>query len=263
MSAPIPVDEDDTNHSQSKIRRLPEGWKRHIHRGRRGDPCVYCGETPERGVGTMDHVFAQNLHTVIPDNALTVPACRPCNECKCLGDHVLHNYVTFSDDRNRTPDLTEHVNKIARAMTRRQSPLGAAAHQAFTIRKQVDPLRLGGPLPVEMGANVAPMMETLAMMVRGLYFAAHGQILPPSRPTQAKVLTREEGESWVQLLAQSSELWLSERGGCEWMMYTSPTDPHSVYCLMCISGVYFMGASGEFVDYDDEDSIGPSPPLIH
>src|SRR5829696_3890540 len=175
MSAPTPVDEDDTNHSQSKIRRLPEGWKRHIRRGRRGDPCVYCGETPERGVGTMDHVFAENLHTVIPDNALTVPACRPCNECKSVGDHVLHNYVTFSDDRNRTPDLTEHVNKIARAMTRRQSPLGAAAHQAFTIREQVDPLRLGGPLPVEMGANAEPLMETLSMMVSGLCFAAHEQ----------------------------------------------------------------------------------------
>jgi hypothetical protein len=45
------------------------------------------------------------------------------------------------------------------------------------------------------------------------------------------------------------------------MMYTSPADPHSVYCLMCIDGVYFIGASGEFVDDDDEDSTEPVPPL--
>jgi hypothetical protein len=218
---------------------------------------------PERGVATMDHVFAENLHTVIPANALTVPACRPCNERKSLGDHVLHNYVTFSNDRNRTPDLIDHVNKIARAMVRRQSPLGEPAHQAFTIRKQVDLLRLGGPLPVEMGANAEPLMETLAMMVRGLYFANHGQILPPSCPTQAQLLTREEGESWLQLLARSPELWLSKQGGgCEWMMFTSPRDPHSVLCLMWINGVYFSGASGEFVDDDVEHSTVPSPPPV-
>jgi hypothetical protein len=261
MIALTSAGDDATVESQANARRLSEGWKRHVHRGRRGDPCVYCDETPERGAGTMDHVFAQNLHTVIPDNVLTVPACRPCNERKFFGDHVLHNYVTFSNDRHRTPDLIEHVNKIARAMKRRQSPLGEAAHQAFTTRKQVDPLRLGGPLAVEMGANAGPLMETLAMMVRGLYFANHGQILPPSCPTQAKLLTREEGESWVQLLAQWPELWVSERGGCEWMMYTGPADPHGVLCLMWINGVYFMGASGEFVDDDDEDSTVPSPPL--
>jgi len=97
-------------------------------------------------------------------------------------------------------------------------------------------------------------------MVRGLYFANHGQILPPSCPTQAKLLTCEGGEWWAGRLAQLPELWVSERGGCEWMMYTSPADPHSVYCLMWINGVYFEGASGKLVD-DDDESAGPSPPL--
>jgi hypothetical protein len=209
----------------------------------------------------MDHVFAQNLYTVIPDNVLTVPACRPCNERKFLGDHVLHNYVTLSDDRHRTPDLIDHLNKIARAIMPRQSPLGEAAHRAFTIRRQVNPLRLGGPLPVIMGPNADLLLETLAMMVRGLYFANHGQILPPSCPTQAKLLTREEGESWAELLAQLPEVWVGEQGGgCEWMMGTDPVDPHSVLCLMWVNGVYFEGASGKLVD-DDDESTAPSPPL--
>ena len=159
---------------------------------------------------------------------LTVPACRPCNERKFLGDHVLHNYVTFSNDRHRTPDHFDHLHKIARAMKRRQSPLGPAAHQAFKIRKQVDPLRLGGPLPVEMESNAALLMETLEMMVWGLYFANHGQILPPSCPTQANLLTREQGESWLHLLTGLPELWVGEQSGCEWMMVTDPVDPHSV-----------------------------------
>jgi hypothetical protein len=263
MSSPTPLGDDAAVASQPIARRLPAGWKHHIRRGRRGDPCVYCGETPERGAGTMDHVFAQNLHTVIPDNVLTVPACRPCNERKFLGDHVLHNYVTFHQDRHRTADLIGHVEKIGRATRRGQSPLGEVAHRAFTIRKQVDPLRLGGPLPVDMGANAEPLLETLAMMVRGLYFANHGQILPPSCSTEAELLTREEGESWVRLLAQSPELWLGEQGDgdCAWMMFTSPTDPHSVYCPMCIDGVYFVGASGEFLDDDDEDPTEPVPPV--
>src|SRR5215212_11228532 len=105
MTAPAPADDDVTDQSPAEARRLPEGWKWHIRRGRRGDPCVYCGETPQRGAGTMDHVFAENLFTVIPDNALTVPACKPCNLRKEPGDHVLHNYVTFHVDRNRTADL--------------------------------------------------------------------------------------------------------------------------------------------------------------
>jgi len=66
-----------------------------------------------------------------------------------------------------------------------------------------------------MGPNVELLLETLAMMVRGLYSANHGQILPPSCPTQAKLLTREEGESWLHLLAGLPELWTGKLDGCE------------------------------------------------
>ena len=91
-------------------------------------------------------------------------------------------------------------------------------------------------------------------MIRGLYFANHGRVLPSSCPTQAKVLTREEGDRWAELLARSWGLWVAQQGDaeCVWMMFTSPGDPESVLCLHSFNGVYFAGVSGTFVDNADE-----------
>ena len=83
----------------------------------------------------MDHLFADNLFIVLPDNVLTVPACQLCNKRKEPGDHVLRDYVTFHVDRNRTSDLQDHLEKIARSTTRWRSAVQRCAPRPRTNAK--------------------------------------------------------------------------------------------------------------------------------
>jgi len=43
------------------------------------DTCVYCGVNPG---ATDDHVIPRSYFRVVPQNVITVPCCRACNERK-------------------------------------------------------------------------------------------------------------------------------------------------------------------------------------
>jgi hypothetical protein len=186
---------DDNNSTARSITILPMEairtlayTKRRLHQGKRGKPCVYCGGAAP-GI-TMDHVFAETLFDPVPPDALTVPACEPCNQIKAVGDEALHIVITVSDDAMQSPTVMGHIEEIARAIERNQSPIAAAAWNAFRIRRQVDPLQLGGPVPLTFDSTA--LYTTLKMAVRGLVFKVHGRILPASCPVAVTPLQQSE-----------------------------------------------------------------------
>jgi hypothetical protein len=219
--------------------------KRRLRQGRRGKPCVYCGgQAPGT---TMDHVFAETLFPVMPLDAITVPACDPCNNAKAVGDDILHVAVNGSPNAMHTPASHVHFGEIARSIARRQSPAAFAAWRAYRLRKQVDPLRLSRsdlPYPVDMPAfNTA-----LQMMVRGLFFAVHGRILSADCPVDVLPYSQQDGAEMIFWLLSDANHYWGQRGqpDCEWIM-TSPSlfGDDSVLCLFLFNrGVFFLGVTG-------------------
>lgn len=232
--------------SHEELRAL-DWTKRRLIQGKKGKPCVYCGGAACGD--TMDHVFPETLFDPVPLDAITVPSCRVCNGSKSLGDEALRTVVTLSDDAMPIPNLPTHLNNIARATARNQSPVGKAAWEAYRIRKQVDPLRMGGPLPVQIDGT--ELYAALRMMVRGLYFAVHGRILPTECPVEVDECEQERGATGLSYLLSDPDHYLGQRGAkdVQWLM-SSPDigGKNSALCMLLFrGGVFYYGRTGEFV----------------
>ena len=151
--------------------------KRRLHQGKRGKPCVYCGAAPGT---TMDHVFAETLFDPVPPDALTVPACEPCNQIKAVGDEALHIVITVATTRCKLPPLwvisrksPGQLNVISHLLRPRRG-----MHSAYEGRLIRYSLGVRFHLPL-----TAPRyITTLKMAVRGSVFKVHGRILPASMP---------------------------------------------------------------------------------
>jgi hypothetical protein len=228
--------------------RLREvGWtKRRLTQAKLGKPCVYCGVASST---TRDHVFPRVLFDPVPTNAITVPACLPCNQKKAIGDDMLDFVVTFSQDALLVPSDFAHIDRQARAMMQNQSVLGRIAHEAYRVRKQVDPFERGGPLPIDFDGSA--LNATLEMMMRGIFFTVHGRVLPPSTPVAVTELSQPEGAEWVWRLVSDPDHFLGFRGDemdVLWLM--SPLDWIDEYSALCVflfrRGVFYLGASGFF-----------------
>ncbi|MFN8664718.1 MAG: hypothetical protein U0075_22760 [Thermomicrobiales bacterium] len=109
---PVRVPKTITVLSPEELRNMGLS-QRPLHEGRRGDPCVYCGGTASGT--TMDHVFPKALFSPVPTNAITAPACRPCNAEKAKGDEHLRAVSIMSKDAMLLPRDMAHMEKIARA----------------------------------------------------------------------------------------------------------------------------------------------------
>jgi hypothetical protein len=250
-----------TNPNPKTITLLPidslrsiDWTKRKLVQGKRGKPCVYCGGAAPGT--TMDHVFAKTLFDPVPRDAITVQACKPCNELKAVGDEALHVVVTVSNDAMRSPADITHFMEIARAVQRNRSPVGIAAWQAVRIRKQVDPLRLGGPFPVHFDGTA--LNTTLEMIVRGLFFKVHGRILPASCSVTVMEMTQSEAPSWLRVLVSDPDHHMGQRGEMDVQWVMSSTDFHDEHSAMCVllfkRGVFYLGTTGEFARDEGGDA---------
>jgi len=203
----------------------------------------------------MDHVFAETLFDTVPRDALTVPACRSCNESKAIGDEILHVVVTLSKDAMRAPGDIVHHAEIARAIKRTQSTAGLAAWRAYCLRKQVDPFRLGGDIPVPIDG--AHLDTTLRMIVRGLFFKIHGRILPVDCPDFAVPLSQLEAPEYLLFIASDPDHHLGQRGNktVQWIMSsTSLFGENSVACVLLFKGgVFYLCGTGDLADDSDDN----------
>lgn len=232
------------------------GWtKRRLFQGKKGKPCVYCGGAAPGT--TMDHVFAETLFDPVPLDALTVPACKPCNGLKAIGDEALHVVVTVSQDAMPSPSDLTHVEEIVRATLRNQSPVGLAAWKAVQTRKQVDPLLLGGALPLPVHFDGTALNTTLEMTLRGLFFKVHGRILPATCPITVRKMTQSQASFRLRAILSDPDHHMGQRGDMDVQWVMSSTDFHDENSVVCVllfkRGAFYLGGTGGFARDDDRN----------
>jgi hypothetical protein len=139
---------------------------------RRGDPCYRC-ETS--GATTMDHVFPQQLYVQLPEQALTVPACMPCQTATRLDEDYFRDFIVSSSHRNETArELWERVRRAMRRDPRRGQAFLAGVSRA-------DVFSQGGVFLGTIDAlegDSERVSHALCKIVRGLWLLETGAVMP-------------------------------------------------------------------------------------
>lgn len=176
----------------ARLRRCETLSRRHRHEQRKGI-CVYCGLT---GPITRDHVFPRTLFPVLDKNMITVPCCAQCNAAKGNGDHDLRNFVTLDRFGSRHPNAVWHARKMSKApATSLVNLRSSATHQdVITLLSAT-----GAEIAIALQApyRMERVIQTVEMMVRGLYFHKFGTRLANECPIEVLPIPSEHfAEFW-------------------------------------------------------------------
>lgn len=149
--------------------------------------CVYCGQ---QTTVEDDHVVPRALW---PEDErqrvqyVVVPACRDCNVLKSKGEDDLRDYAVIDLHGGEHSYAQRLTRKVARSIAKGHSNIGKAVLTAeLTPLLTKHGIYLGDyPSAPIYSTN---MMQTLRMIVRGLYFIDTGSILPIETPVEVWVI---------------------------------------------------------------------------
>jgi hypothetical protein len=146
---------------------------------RDSDFCVLCGE---RAAQTKEHIPPECLFTGKPEEYLTVPACRDCNEGSKLEDDHFRDVMAAGSWTEEALEVWERRVR-PKLQTRPATRIGMK-NRLDTLEFTVPPL---GVVPVRvLLADQARINSVLAKVVRGLFWMHSGRLLPPSAPLAVK-----------------------------------------------------------------------------
>lgn len=168
--------------------------------GCRQERCVYCGEALAT---TRDHVVSKGLYVApYPDNLLTVPACRLCNQRKSASEDSLRDFLSLDLLSAPAPEARSlFKSTVARSVVRNRSKVARELVQHGRRIPIYSPggLFAGFVFAVDLPGD--PVSTTLEFMVRGLYFALCGACLDPTARVEihrSMTTPREFASIWDQ-----------------------------------------------------------------
>ena len=139
--------------------------------------CAYCGQTMET---TRDHIIPLCLfEQPYPNNLITVPACRQCNNAKSRDDDFLRDLLT-SDIYGNTHPIAQRIyqNKMLSSVRQGSSSMAKDVIENATSEPfySHDGVYLGEAISAP--CEQERMCSVFSALVRGLYYNAHRQQLP-------------------------------------------------------------------------------------
>ena len=211
--------------------------------------CVYCGTT---GDITADHVPPECLfEPPLPNNLITVPACRRCNQRFGRDDEYFKTALVFRWDTDTHPVAQARRESAMRAVAREQA---VGFRRLFTDTLQAAPIILRSGLYIGEGgrfvADIERIRSVVRRIVRGLHYSKLGIALPISQ--EIMVLEDETLEQFTPdiRMAMLRSLAPVLRGEPEQMgndvftYFWRSQGPHSSEWFMAFySRVMFFGAT--------------------
>jgi hypothetical protein len=129
--------------------------------------CAYCGNPAT----TRDHIPPQNLFTPPrPDNLITVPACKQCNNGVSDDDEVFRNELSFmAGSFGESAKAGERAQTALRGIRRNKAMLVRTVTSARPVERYTQSglyLGRGYAVPLEPGVQ----QRVITRIVRGLYW---------------------------------------------------------------------------------------------
>jgi len=166
--------------------------------------CTYCGKLKKLGV---DHVPPKSLFPKPrPNNLITVPACRECNEGESTHDEYFATALALNHELSSNPAVVGLRPKIERALA---MPEKAGFSAAFRGVRQVSRLYHPNGRPYESTQTYDVNVERLARVVSrataGLFFRFSQRPLKSGyyvgAQLESELTFSDAPETWAQLKA--------------------------------------------------------------
>ena len=152
---------------------------------KRNAECVYCGSRKKL---TRDHVPPKCLFATPPQNAITVPCCKKCNQEASKDDEYFRQNLAGRRDVGDHPEASKVMQKAFRAL---QYPEAEGLKRSFL--NNVDFIYFRNELGfIEPGAGYSPDLERLgrvaSRIVKGLFWHKTNERLPDYYKVEAEVV---------------------------------------------------------------------------
>jgi hypothetical protein len=205
--------------------------------------CAYCGEIKKV---TKDHVVPQCLFTQpYPENLITVPACRECNQAKSKNDEFLRDLVTSDIYGHQSPIAKAIFNdKVVRSSRNNRSLMA----KEFLPRVSLEPFYTKGG--VYLGhfpsATVDPERITtiFSTMARGLYYDHRRERIPSNYSFEVLRYHPWDFKNVYDSLSKmhlNGPRVLGSIFGCAYV--SAQEDPPTTLWLMWFYGTFFISVS--------------------
>ena len=140
------------------------------------EECVYCGSTENI---TKDHIPPKCLFAKpLPQDLITVPSCRKCNNSASKDDEHFRNVLSASQEAGHHPDAKEVANKFVRSL---QRPKAQGLKRSFLnttnffyYANELDIIEPGGSYFVKLDR----LERVGARIIKGLFWHHNDERLP-------------------------------------------------------------------------------------
>jgi len=167
--------------------------------------CIYCGEYSEI---TADHIPPKNLFPKPrPENLITVPSCRECNEGAAKDDEYFRLMLTMRDETFKHPSVQKNWPKIKRSLERVSH---GGLRKLFIDSTQFINLRSNAGLYIGKAGLFNPDSERMDRVMRriskGLFYSETGRRLPDTYDivwwdlTDTQKFNKEEKETIIKMI---------------------------------------------------------------
>lgn len=209
--------------------------------------CVYCGQTT---TVEDDHLIPRALWPEQERNRVQfvrVEACRSCNSLKSKGEADLVAYAVLDKDGGDHPYASLLAPKVARSVQKGHANIAKAAlSSTMTPLITRHGIYLGDYPWAEIDST--NMMQSLRMIVRGMYAFETGTVLPQDTPVDVWVIpSYSVGQVFGPLAQQphAPPIILGDRVFW-WVPFVVADDPtSSAWPMGVFDRVFFVGITGD------------------
>jgi hypothetical protein len=211
--------------------------------------CALCKR--ERPI-TVDHVIPRALFERDSDSLIRVPSCQECQDTKHVGEERLRDLARLDVGGSDHEDALAQVLRIGRAHLRGPG----RSTERIMARKQIEVTSFGGIYlgeAFEIDWDFAPIVRTMELIVRGLWFHVHREPLPRHADVGVSFippLARQQIHRWLARFPVT-ELFVLGNGVAHIESFDAArlTRVDSFWRIVFNGNVLFLAGTGAFARY--------------
>lgn len=210
--------------------------------GRELETCVYCSDVVAT---TRDHVISKALYVPpYPDNLLTMPACRGCNERKSLSEDSFRDFLSMDLVSAPAPDARSLFHSsVTRSVMHNRSKV---ARELLQHGRRIPIFTPGGLFAgYAFGVELpdTPVTTTLDFVICGLFFAKCGRRLEQSVEIEIRrsMTTPEEFARLWEIATGAGYPYFTQGTAFRCLYATLPPEPTcSIWAVQFYERTTFM-----------------------
>lgn len=210
--------------------------------------CIYCGSTENP---TKDHIPPKNLFAKPrPNNLITVPSCKSCNEGFHLDDDYFYMLIQTGAKTSEHPEALKTKGKFIRSIHRKES---AGFRQLILEKSSIHEISTEsgiylGNAPI-LDVDWSRVERVVGRIVKGLFYKEKSFVLPSDCMSEAKTISTKTKEDMeivqhiLQPLATEKETIIGNKVFSYRFIFHEEIDYQTSWLLVFYENFFFLGST--------------------